>query len=290
MTAPVKERPHGYTRYKMDRCRCYVCCFAVSEYRLRIERETRKGTWQPYVDAEPARQHVKALMAAGIGRRRVAELAGVTESCIVKLIWGQRGNPPSVRLRPANAAAILAIPVMDSSKAPGMTVDATGTRRRIAALGAFGWSLTLQAAEIGWTVNNLHWLLHQDLVQRTTAEAMRGLYDKWSMTPPPASYARTRVLLAARKNHWFQPLAWDDDSIDDPAAFPVLLPPPVDEGPHVEELMVQHLMAGHSVDASNEARLETARRLSALGWSSVQIAPVVGRSRDWVRTSLRAAR
>lgn len=285
MTTPAVERPHGYTRYKHDGCRCYTCAWAVAQYRDHVEKEQRKGTWQPYVDAEPARAHVRQLMAAGIGRRRVAALADVTESCITKLVYGQRGNPPTRRIRPHVAQRILAIPAADVSKAPGMTVDATGTRRRIQALAAFGWSITQQAAEVGWTVSNLHALLSRELVQRTTAQTVEDLYDKWSMTEPPSGYARTRVLAVARKHGWFPPLAWDDDSIDDPAAFPVLVPPPAGAAPHVDELAIQHRMAGHDRPLSRDGAIELAVRLVGSGWQVRQVAEFVGLSEYAVRTA-----
>jgi hypothetical protein len=73
------------------------------------ERQILYGRWQPYVDAGPARQHLRTLAAAGIGWRRAARLSAVSTGAVSKILYGGPGQrPPSQRIRPQTAAAILA--------------------------------------------------------------------------------------------------------------------------------------------------------------------------------------
>jgi hypothetical protein len=112
-----------------------------SRARPQRERQILYARWQPYVDAEPAREHVRALADAGIGWKRVAELAGVSTGSVSKLLYGGPADrPPSRRIRPQTAAAILAVRPSAQAVAPGALVDSAGTHRRVQALVTGGWS------------------------------------------------------------------------------------------------------------------------------------------------------
>ncbi|HEX5200913.1 MAG TPA: hypothetical protein VFW27_13360 [Actinoplanes sp.] len=67
----TSSRPHGYARYKLDGCRCYVCGWARSTYEQNRQKQIIAGTWKPWVQAGPARAHLVKLKAAGVGERRV---------------------------------------------------------------------------------------------------------------------------------------------------------------------------------------------------------------------------
>ena len=147
-------RPHGYARYRLDGCRCYVCGFASSEYNQRREARIRVGTWQPYVDTCPARQHIARLSALGYGDRSIAALAGLTRKSVRDLRSGTRhdpvrGNPPLTRVRTETAAAILAIPLAQDQLPDGALVDAEQTWTLIDALVRRGWSKAKIAREAG---------------------------------------------------------------------------------------------------------------------------------------------
>lgn len=280
MTATPTGRPHGYARYKLDGCRCYTCAYAVSQYELNRVRGITAGTWQPFVDADPARRHLRALSTAGVGRRRVAELTGLTETCLTRLTsGGPNGRPPTRRIRPDTERKILAIASVDV--AAGVIIDSTGTVRRLRALHALGWTFTALAAEIGWTVQNLSTMLGAARVTRNTADLVTALYDRLSMTTAPDTPSASRSRRAAARNGWFTPLAWDDDAIDDPAAVPSLLPPVDGSDPDADEMAIQHRMAGHTVTLARVDEVEMVRRLHAAGWTGKQIGDVIGRDRDY---------
>ena len=48
-------------------------------------RQTAYGRWQPYVDAQPVRDHINTLRAQGMGWKRVAEVANVEPSVLWKI-------------------------------------------------------------------------------------------------------------------------------------------------------------------------------------------------------------
>lgn len=97
------------------------------------------------------------------------------------------------------------------------TIDATGTRRRLQALAALGWGSTDLAELLGFSHRSrLAQLRQATRVNVRTAAAVRELYDRLSMTVGPSPRARQHAL----DEGYAPPLAWDDDTIDDPAALP----------------------------------------------------------------------
>ena len=97
--------------------------------------------------------------------------------------------------------------------------DPTGTRRRLQALGALGWSKAAIAAATGIHERQIAQLRSWDRpIWRSTAERVRRGYDALSMRLPPDTPASRRNRTYAARRGWAPPLAWDD--IDDPAATP----------------------------------------------------------------------
>ncbi|MEU6527842.1 hypothetical protein ABZ869_01455 [Streptomyces sp. NPDC046928] len=103
------------------------------------------------------------------------------------------------------------------------TVPAAGTIRRIQALGTVGYPPARLATWIGLTGNRLARLLTADTVPAGEARLVAALYDLLSCTDPArrgidaASIQRTKERAAAEG--WAPVGAWDDDTIDDPAAI-----------------------------------------------------------------------
>ncbi|MFY1588962.1 hypothetical protein ACN267_31230 [Micromonospora sp. WMMD734] len=271
MTAPTLTRPAGCTApttglagYKVHRCRCVGCTQASTDYQNRRARLLAYGQWQPMVDAEPIRQHVRNLGTAGIGWMRVAELAGISHGAVSRLLYGSTNRPPCKRVRRETADALLAVTANPDNLAPGQTVDATGTRRRTQALAAIGWSVSEQARRIGRTCRNHCHVLTIPAVQLRTAEAVKALYDELSTTPAPPGVSATRTKRWAQRHGWVPPLAWDDDTIDDPAASPDL----GDERPGlIDPVAVERALAGERVRLTDAERDEAFRIGLARGMS-----------------------
>ncbi|MFK8851282.1 hypothetical protein [Streptomyces sp. Ac-502] len=273
MSAEDTHRQHGtYVKYKLDNCRCYPCCFAESEYRVNRERAIAYGTWQPYVDAEPVRRHVRALMEFGIGWKRIAALAHVPTGVLTKLLYGhpQRNLAPSKGLRPKNAQALLAVqPTLDNLGA-AVAADATGTRRRLQALVAAGWPQHHLAVRLGMTDTNFGSTLRRARVVLRTARAVRALYDQLWRTDPREhgvdAQAYSRARNHAMRQGWAPVGAWDDDTIDDPNAVP-------------ETGAAQRL----NRDERAAVRREEIRHLHALGVSDYEMAKRLGMGYSTVR-------
>lgn len=271
---------HGtYACYVLDFCRCLPCASANSNYE--VERVRRIAYGRPaYVDAGPAREHVRALMAAGLGWKRVAERANVANGVMTKLLYGEqsRGTPPSRRIRPDTAARILAVTA--DRLADGQVVDGTGTRRRLQALVVAGWPQARLAERLGMNPANFGPLI---LGQRNptvaTARRMAVLYDElWDTAPAPANRWERGASNRARRNAlargWVPALAWDEDTIDDPTAAPAVT---ADEHVGVDEVAVLRRAHGdRSVELSRPERWLLVQRLHAEGMNDREIAARTG--------------
>lgn len=95
-------------------------------------------------------------------------------------------------------------------------VPALGSQRRLRALAAIGYPARmlddLNGGPSGWTSQ----IMLRKWVRATTRDQVTALYDRLGMTPGPS---RLSAMRAAAKG-WPPPLAWDDETIDDPAATP----------------------------------------------------------------------
>ncbi len=145
-----------------------------------------------------------------------------------------------------------------------LSVDATGTRRRLQALAAVGWSLAEQSRRLGWHESTAHRVASRQWVWVETAEKVRGLYDELAMTPGTNRRARND---AARKG-WPPPLAWSDEEIDDPDATPAV---PVDDG-GLDELAVEHVIDGATMRLTGPELLAAAIVLNGRGHDYALIA------------------
>jgi transcriptional regulator with XRE-family HTH domain len=217
---------HGTrARHTYDGCYCQGpggCAEVHRRYQNRRARLIGYGQWEPYVDADPVRAHIRDLSQSGMGWKRTAEAAGVAPSTVCKLMFGSRGKPPSRRCRPETAAAILAVHL---DPADGARVLAFGAQRRLQALVALGWSQSKLAARLGVLRSNSTALMTRTHLSAATVRAVHKLYDElWDQFPPEDTHrdkiAATRARKHAQKHRWAPPLAWDDDAIDDPNAQP----------------------------------------------------------------------
>jgi hypothetical protein len=95
-------------------------------------------------------------------------------------------------------------------------VDATGTRRRMQALAWMGWSTVNLSHRVGLRPATLHTLTYRGTVSTRTARRVAHVYQQLSHLTGPSQQSATK----ARKAGHAPPMAWDDNTIDDPAAHP----------------------------------------------------------------------
>ena len=239
----VARHQHGErTAYVLDKCRCRECRDAANAYYHATVRRDAYGQG-PFVDPEPVRAHLASLSAAGLGWKQVARLTGVSNATIGKLVLGVRRpdgthRPPSSKVRKETAEKILSVHATIDTLAGGASVPQTGTRRRLEALVYQGWSVSRLSREYG-----NQYALHQILgrgsdVTVDTARRVRDLYERlWDVAPPEDDWhsrqAASRARNLARSRGYLPPLAWDDETIDDPDTQPDLAVLPVPRGRNV---------------------------------------------------------
>ncbi len=123
-------------------------------------------------------------------------------------------------------------------------VSPVGTQRRLWALARIGWSWPALAERLGVTDRWPSLLANQwtPTVSRETERRVRELYDLLSLTPGPSPRAAG---WAARRG-WVPPLAWDDDTIDDPDAQP-WGGSAEEAAPVVDEVAIRRALAGERI-------------------------------------------
>lgn len=239
---------HGtYARSVHCKPLCGPCEQARRDYARNRARLIAYGQWNPWVDAEPVRLHVKEIQAAGIGLPHLAIVSGVGQATLNRLIYGEPGcsRPPTRKMRPWVAEQILAVTTASGALAGRVRVDATGTRRRLQALVSLGWTLEQLGKGIGASASAVYRALQSETVKAARASSVADLYERlWDKRPilvttnDKSNATRARRLAAARG--WAPPMAWDDDTIDDPNAEPEGVEPEVGHHrklPPADELM-----------------------------------------------------
>ena len=199
---------HGTTTaYSKQGCRCDVCRVAAAK-RSKFWRLQRLRGVQHLVDADPLRDHVAELMAAGMSFKAIALSAG----------WSSRNGLADAitrkRVMPRTLARVLAVN-LDSDNRRDAYTDATGSARRLQALAVNGWSSRNLAARLGHknpdTLQNIA-SGQTPTIRLRTKDAIKDLYDTLWDQPGPS----VRAANIAKGRGWLPALAWDDDLIDAP--------------------------------------------------------------------------
>jgi hypothetical protein len=193
------------------------------------ERRRRRlqamGQWNPYMDAEPVRAHMLALRQAGMSEPAVARRLNIPSTYFKNLLRGSNGRPPGQKVWREVGEAVLAYWPVLADFPDRALIDPTGTIRRVRAMQTLGWSQARIGTELGQSENNFRSRLSAKTVSARFARRVAGLYDRlWTERPedhgvqPYVADRVGRMPLRPRAVHG--PLAWDEDTIDDPKALP----------------------------------------------------------------------
>lgn len=224
-------------------------------YRLRKERGTLART-----PVDRARAHVAHLLDLGLTKEAIARVAGVSPGHVARVL-----TDPDKKLIDRRVEAALLRVTHRPHPAQAVCL-AIGAQRRAQALAAMGWSISWQAEQLGKRVTNYSTELRHVRLSYPTWVAVKDLYDRHSMTRGPFPVAAKRAHSAG----WAPPLAWDDDTIDDPTATPDL----GDAGPRRAGRPIEHVVEDIEwylleVDATATAE-QVSTRLGFAGRSGVQ--------------------
>ncbi|MET7429579.1 hypothetical protein ABZT16_11355 [Streptomyces flaveolus] len=202
-------RANGSPGYRPP-CPCDVCraTLLAAKKKYRVRRESgRPGL----IDAAPARARLQQLVQT-MSHVQIKTATGCDDCNLRQILDGTR-----TQIRRDTLNRILA--VKPEPPAPGKYLDATGTRRRIQALRAIGYSARAlaEASTAGECV--IERICNgQPTVRGVVAAKIQTVYSKLAGTPAPAGRSATRAKSYAIANGWAPPGAWDN--IDDPAELP----------------------------------------------------------------------
>lgn len=201
------------------------CTCATCSYHRRLRRESsrrcrarQRSGEDSRLTAEAVVAHVRELRSAGLTQYQIAEAAGVAKSVLSKALHGR-----TKRVHPATAQAVLGLTVSQVRRvalcSPLSHIPPTGTARRLEALAVQGHSLNGLARRLGTGPSALRAIANgtQAHVTIDLAERVAALYDRlWNVDG-----ASVRARNEALAKGWVPPMAWDDDTIDNPQAKPL---------------------------------------------------------------------
>lgn len=254
----------------------------------------KAGTWHYRQPVETVAAHIETLLAAGMHAKHLAAVAGVSVTTLTNI---QRARTRTVN--GDTAAAILSVPLPAAPSVPGDLVPACGIRRRIRALCVNGYGLTRQEALCGIESTTLLYVAYGGrktrpglggkarYTTRSTAVAVISMYARYWDKPLPRDKWTSRVRNVARRNGWHGPDAWDDDTLDDPAAEPYAWR--LRYADQYDEVAVGYVVSGFrrwTYLTREVDRREVVRRLAAKGLAPGGIASRVSTSTAVIRRLL----
>lgn len=166
-------REHGTrAKYVIDKCRCDACRIASTN----AARVARARLEPAYVLATPARDHVRSLMAAGMGPKTISLAAGVSTGGLSKLLYGDyKKRGPSKRIRKETAEKLLAVTTADAVGA--QKINAAPTWRRLNEMIDAGIPKSQIAQALGAKGPGLQIALSQ--VRASTERQVAELHAAW---------------------------------------------------------------------------------------------------------------
>lgn len=183
--------------------------------RSRIRKAAEAGLLRtPTV--EDAWSAVATMLDRGMSYRQISTAAGINHASFTSRAgeW-KRGNPR--RLQPLTRLALVTAEAATRQTRPAM-VAAAGSTRRLRALAWMGWPIPVIADRTGIHKQTLQMLRSGEYanVSSRIADLLANLYAEISDVDGGDYRARAR----ARNAGFPPPIAWDDDTIDDPDAQP----------------------------------------------------------------------
>lgn len=238
-------------------------------WEVAYNRDRARGRMR-YVPAAETRARLQDIVDAHVPLRAIARAARLSDTVVGQMV---AGHHDLVQRHTAERVAMLTLAdVFDQASG---NVPSIGATRRVRALMAIGWrkaDLLAQGVPSAQLVTRA-----RDWISVAGWRQTRDVYDRLSMTPGPSQTCRDR----ARSHGYAPPLAWDQDTIDDPRATPQL---GLASAGAIDRVVVDRVVAaakaGRACDTSlrltQDERLEAIRTLAASGHTDGEIALAVG--------------
>lgn len=202
--------------------------------RHRVLRDLGKAAMCSEEETKRARDHLVRLSQRGMSSYDMAEQTPFHQTTINAILHGYRTGPDGQselkRIRRTTYDEVMKIRYETSPDRQGSFIDDTGTVRRLQALVADGYSYNLIAEHVRSSSGNSPiWKLTNQMyesrkVSSRMAFQVRQAYRKLCSTTPQdmglSKIAIGRAKAGARRNGFIPSIHWDDDTIDNPDAFP----------------------------------------------------------------------
>jgi hypothetical protein len=166
----------------------------------------------PKLHPDKAAARIEKLLREGASINTIAQAAGLHTTTVHRI---RTGNLDLIDRETHRK-------IMDARPKVGATVEIAGTRRRLQAIAALGYSLN-EAAEATGLSGPLVTSIRTGKSATTSpdrAKSVTEFYEIIKDTPAPASDASRRAMAFAKRYRWAPPAAWEGRDIDDPNVGP----------------------------------------------------------------------
>lgn len=259
----TKRPSNSRVQHGEPSCADYGCtreeCLEARRYKQKRNKLLRDTGRPGMVSPVRSAAHIARFRAAGLQDKDIIQTMGLARNTFYRVV---RGLPLTRQVE----QRILSVPVPTPSGQVTTlaTVHCTGTHRRLQALLVQGWPLGELERRLGVHAG---WISRSFRARRAVTMPVEirvvALYDRlWNVPAERAGIdpgaARAAREIAASAG-CAGPLSWDDETIDDPAAVPVVdaVKPVATEG---ENVAARWLM-GESVILDRKARQEVLQHL-----------------------------
>lgn len=247
----------------------------TKRWEVAYQRDRAAGRLR-YVGASATQARLARFADAGVPLKALARATGLSDTGVRAILEGDR-----CQVQAATAGRIhgLTFTRLYSEQATGH-LPRMGAARRVQALLAMGWRhQDLAAAGAPGTPRILNG--PGRLITATKWRQVRDVYDQLSMIPGPSATVRR----LSRDRSYPPPLAWDDDTIDDPHSQPAHAAHPGADD-HIDTVAVTRAIH----DPDTPLRLTQAERLAVIQAMAARGANdtiIASRTRTTTRTILR---